>query len=82
MTQTIHCEYVHSVLEEHLAGELNADVQAAIDTHLAACQDCQNELDLALKIGAILKKMPKPELPAEIFDQVAVYVQSQPKFTV
>ena len=26
-TQTIRCEYVHSVLEEYLAGELNADAQ-------------------------------------------------------
>jgi hypothetical protein len=31
-TQAIHCEYVHSVLEEYLAGELNADAQGAIET--------------------------------------------------
>jgi hypothetical protein len=78
-TQAIHCEYVHSVLEEYLAGELNADAQAAIETHLATCQDCQNELDYALEVGELLQELPKPQPPPEIFDQVAAYVQSHPK---
>jgi anti-sigma factor RsiW len=80
-TQTIRCEYVHSVLEEYLAGELNADTQAAIETHLATCQDCQNELDFALEVGNALQELPKPQPPAEVFDQVASYVQSHPKPT-
>jgi len=80
-TQTIRCEYVHSVLEEYLAGELNADVQAATETHLATCQSCQNELDFALEVGEALQELPKPEPPAEVFDQVAAYVQSHPKPT-
>lgn len=77
-TQTIGCEYVHSVLEEYLAGELNADTQAAIKGHLATCQDCQNELDFALEIGEAVQELPKPQPPAEVFDQVAAYVQSHP----
>lgn len=77
-TQTIRCEYVHSVLEEYLAGELNADAQAVIETHLATCQGCQNELDFALKVGEMLRELPKPQPPAEVFNQVAAYVQSQP----
>ena len=78
-TQTIRCEQVHSVLEEYLAGELNADTQAAIETHIAACQDCQNELDFALEVGNALQELPKPQPPAEVFDQVASYVQSHPQ---
>ena len=78
-TQAIHCEYVHSVLEEYLAGELNADAQAAIETHLAACQGCQNELNYALEVGEALQELPKPHPPPEVFDQVAAYVQSHPK---
>ena len=78
-TQTIHCEYVHSVLEEYLAGELNTDTQAAIETHLTTCQSCQNELDFALEVGEALQELPKPKPPAEVFDQVAAYVQSHPK---
>ena len=80
-TQAIHCEYVHSVLEEYLAGELNADAQGAIETHLATCQDCQNELDYALEVGELLQELPKPQPPAEVFNQVAAYVQSHPKPT-
>ena len=80
-TQTIRCEYVHSVLEEYLAGELNTDAQAAIETHLATCQSCQNELDFALEVGETLQELPKPEPPAEVFDQVAAYIQSHPEPT-
>ncbi len=80
-TQVIHCEYVHSVLEEYLAGELNTDTQVAIETHLATCQDCQNELDFALEVGDALQELPKPQPPPEIFDQVAAYVQSHPRPT-
>ena len=80
-TQTIRCEQVHSVLEEYLAGELNANTQAAIDTHVATCQHCQNELDFALEVSEALQELPKPEPPAEVFDQVAAYVQSHPKPT-
>ncbi len=80
-TQAIHCEYVHSVLEEYLAGELNTDTQAAIETHVAACQSCQNELDFALEVGEALQELPRPQPPAEVFDQVAAYVQSHPEPT-
>ena len=79
--QAIRCEYVHSVLEEYLAGELNADAQAAIETHIAACQGCQNELDFAIEVGEAVQGLPKPQPPAEVFDQVAAYVQSHPKPT-
>lgn len=81
MIQAIHCEYVHSVLEEYLAGELNLNAQVAIETHIASCQGCQNELDLAHEIDDILKEMPKPEPPPRVFNQVATYVQSHPKLT-
>ena len=77
-TQTIRCEHVHSVLDEYLAGELNADAQAAIEAHLATCQNCQNELDFALDVSNALQELPKPQPPPEIFDQVAAYVQSHP----
>ena len=75
----MRCEYVHLVLEEYLAGELNADAQAAIETHLATCQDCQNELDLTLEISEAVQELPKPQPPAEVFNQVAAYVQSHPQ---
>ena len=73
---------MHSVLEEYLVGELNANAQVAIETHIASCQDCQNELDFALEIDDILKEIPKLEPPPEIFNQIAAYVQSHPKSTV
>lgn len=80
-TQTIRCEQVHSVLEEYLAGELNADAQTAIETHLAICQDCQNELDFALELSEALQEVPKPEPPSDVFDHVAAYVRSHPQPT-
>ncbi len=82
MIQAIRCEYVHSVLEVYLVDELNPDAQVAIETHLAGCQGCQNELDFALEIDDILKEIPKLEPPPEVFNQVAAYVQSHPKPTV
>ena len=82
MIQAIHCECVHSVLEEYIAGELNADAQVAIKRHIVACQNCRNELDLARGIDDILKEISKLEPPPEVFDRVAAYVQSHPKSTV
>lgn len=79
--QAMRCEYVHSVLEEYLAGELNADAQTATETHIAACQGCQNELDFALELSEILQELPRPHPPAEVFDQVTAYVQSHPEPT-
>ncbi len=81
MTQGIHCEDVHTVLEEYFVGELNADAQATAETHIATCQGCQNELNFALQIDDILKEMPKPAPPSEVFDQVEAYVQSHPNPT-
>ena len=81
-TQTIRCEYVHSVLEEYLASELNTDAQTAIEAHIAACQDCQNELNFALEVGEMLQELPRPQPPAEVFNEVAAYVQSHPEPTV
>ena len=80
-TQAMRCEYVHSILEEYLAGELNTDAQTAIEAHIAACQDCQNELNFALEVGEMLQELPRPQPPTEVFDQVAAYVQSHPKPT-
>ena len=80
-TQIIRCEYVHSVLEEYLAGELNADTQAAIEAHIATCQDCQNELNFALELSETLQELPRPQPPAEVFSQVTAYVESHPKPT-
>ena len=78
-TQTIRCEQVHSILEEYLAGELNANAQAAIEVHIAACQNCQNELDFALEVSEALQELPNPQAPSDVFDHVAAYVQSHPK---
>lgn len=78
MIQAIRCEYVHSVLEVYLVDELNADAQAAIETHIASCQGCQNELDFAFEVGETVRELPKPEPPTEVFDQVAAYVQARP----
>lgn len=80
-TQTMRCEQVHSVLEEYLAGELNADAQAAIETHIASCQGCQNELDFALEVDNALQELSKPEPPSDVFDHVAAYVRSHPQPT-
>ena len=80
-TQAMRCEYVHSVLEEYLAGELNADAQEAIETHIATCQSCQNELEFALEVGEALQELPRSHPPVSVFDQVAAYVQSHPKPT-
>ena len=82
MIQAIRCEHVYSVVEECLAGELNAGAQVAIETHIASCQGCQNELDFALEIDDILEEISKPEPPPEVFNQVAAYAQSHPKPTV
>ncbi|MCZ6675658.1 MAG: zf-HC2 domain-containing protein [Candidatus Poribacteria bacterium] len=77
--QAIRCEEVHSILEEYLAGELDTGIQGAVETHLTACHHCQNEMDFARGIGDMLRELPKPQPPPEVFDRVATYVRSHPK---
>ena len=38
-------------------------------------------MDFALEIGEALQELPRPQPPAEVFDQVAAYVQSHPNPT-
>ena len=81
MESTIGCKDMCRIVEEYLAGRLDANTQKAIDDHLVTCQACQDEVDIALEIFSVLQELPKQQPPPEVFANVLSYVQSHPKRT-
>ena len=76
--QDSSCMEVQDTLEAYLADELDAKTHATIAAHIASCQRCQDEVDLAQTIDEALHELPRPEPPPEIFDAVAAYVRAHP----
>jgi anti-sigma factor RsiW len=73
MTEPIHspnpaCGGIHDKLEAYLDGELDRRAQSEVEAHLAACPDCQADLEELRQISYLLKAAPQPELtPALTF---------------
>ena len=63
----MHEEY-HPLLNAYLDGELHGNRLRQMQSHLAACADCQNELKELRRISDLLREAPAPEFrPVERF---------------
>jgi anti-sigma factor RsiW len=63
----MHEEY-HPLLNAYLDGELHGNRLRQMQSHLAACADCQNELKELRRISDLLRGAPAPEFrPVERF---------------
>lgn len=76
--QAISCEACEASMEEYLAGELDTATDSFMAIHLATCEKCQREFQLAQAINEALTELPKPIAPPDIFSEVAAYVQTYP----
>ncbi len=82
MTQNLShgstCAYLQTLLEEYIVGELDAQTESAITSHLTTCDKCQHELHLAQTIHTVLDDLPKHTSPPEILREVTTYVRANP----
>ena len=74
----ITCTDCQTQIEEYIAGELDTAIKTAITSHLATCNTCQHEFNLAQTIGTVLDDLPKPTSPPDILSEVTAYVQANP----
>ena len=71
------CTEIQNILEAYLADELDANTQATIKTHIASCPKCQDEVRFVEAISEALQKLPRPEPPPKIFNEVSDYVRAR-----
>lgn len=57
-------KHVAEWLNAYLDGELNSSQQSRVEAHLAACPDCQTELESLDRLSALLQEVPVPEFTA------------------
>jgi hypothetical protein len=72
------CVDCQAQIEEYIAGELDTTIETAITFHLATCDTCQHEFNLAQTIGTVLDDLPKPTSPPDILSEVTSYVRANP----
>ena len=72
------CKDCQSQIEEYIAGQLDTATETAIVSHLATCDKCQHEFNLAQTIGTVLEDLPKPTSPPDILREVTAYVKANP----
>jgi len=68
--------HVHDRLNEHLDGDLSMAEQAAVEAHLAHCDDCADELRALRGIVALLRDLPDPEVPVDFAARIAQRIES------
>ncbi len=78
LSQEMACKDCQAQIEEYIAGELDTATETAIVSHLATCDKCQHEFNLAQTIGTVLDDLPKPTSPPDILSEVTAYVQANP----
>lgn len=67
----MQCNEVQWILEEFLEGEIESQRKQLIRAHLKACHVCRQELLIAQDIAKVLKNLPEPQIPEDLYDSIA-----------
>jgi len=62
------CSEVCPLIEEHLDGELSAELESRVTAHLDRCDDCSAELERARHIRNELRQLPQFDAPRSVID--------------
>jgi anti-sigma factor RsiW len=74
--ESITCEFVNTLLSAYIDGEINSAEKEAIETHLAQCILCQEELDILRQLSIKVKnlfineKFDIPDLSTAVLDRL------------
>ena len=60
------CPDVLRLFSQHLEGEIDPGVCAAMEAHLAQCHRCQHACDSLKRTLAMCRQLPTPEVPASL----------------
>ena len=64
--KTFDCDEARRCLDGRDAGTLEADEDAALDVHMAVCEDCRSSAALFERVGETLQQAPLPPLSPEL----------------
>ncbi len=60
----------YDVLSRHADGELTASDAMELNSHLAACQQCRDEVDFIVELRRRLRELPVPRVPRALLPEV------------
>ena len=72
------CQDTQTQLQEYLDGQLPAAQAAAIQAHLATCEDCARELALLRQVDEALATYPVLEAPQGLAARTMAQVKREP----
>ena len=73
----MNCETCGEWLDEYLEAVLPADVRADLDSHLATCTACRQELDACRRLTAKVKHLPHHIPGAEVCMRVSETIHAE-----
>jgi RNA polymerase sigma-70 factor, ECF subfamily len=60
------CPDVLTLFSQHLEGEIDRNVCAAMEAHLARCRNCRDACDSLKRTLTLCRELPTPEIPASL----------------
>lgn len=73
-----NCSWIQARIEAYVDGELHGDELSAVEGHLAACDSCSRELDLARSLVNELRALPALECPETVAEEAAARAGAYP----
>lgn len=70
------CPDVLALFSQHLEGDLNPDVCASMEAHLARCGRCRGTCESLKRTLAVCRQLPTPEVPASIAASIKAAIQA------
>ena len=70
------CPDVLTLFSQHLEGDIDPRVCAAMEVHLAQCPQCQRACESLKRTLAVCRQLPTPEVPASLAASVKAAIQT------
>lgn len=75
----IPCDEAQDYMSDHLDRSLGGWEAIAMNGHLAACQDCRQQIQEMQAVVALLRAVPREELPAQLAGNVSQALAALPE---
>jgi RNA polymerase sigma-70 factor (ECF subfamily) len=70
------CPDVLTLLSQHLEGDIDPSVCAMLETHLAACPQCEKACASLKRVLATCRTLPTPEVPAAVAASIKAAIRT------
>jgi RNA polymerase sigma-70 factor (ECF subfamily) len=70
------CPDVLTLFSQHLEGEIDPSVCAAMEAHLAQCRHCRDDCESLKRTLAICRQLPTPDVPTSLAASVKAAINA------